>query len=58
MIDLHEVQTKLVFLITQQKPGSTVKFKLMDAADAVSKAIEAMDREARAPTPPLNGEAA
>jgi len=45
MIDLHALQTQLVARIMERPAGSASKFALMDAADAVSRAIEAEARE-------------
>lgn len=47
MTDLHALQTQLVARITERPTGSASKFALMDAADAVSRAIEAEAREVR-----------
>ena len=47
MIPLHTIQTHLVARITAAPIGSALRFALMDAADAVSRAIEA---EAKAQT--------
>lgn len=41
------IQTEIVARITAARIGSTLRFRLMDAADAVSRAIEA---EAKAQT--------
>lgn len=46
MTDLHALQTQLVARILERPTGSASKFALMDAADAVSRAIEAEAREA------------
>lgn len=46
MTDLHAIQSQIVARITAAPTGSALKFALMDAADAMSRAIEA---EARAP---------
>lgn len=56
MIDLHEIQRHLVYRIGQRPVGSASRFALMDAADAVSKAIEAEAREAA--QTPSQGQAA
>lgn len=48
MIDLHAIQTEIVARITERPVGSASRFALMNAADAVSKAIEAEEREAGA----------
>ena len=45
MTDLHAIQTQLVARITAAPIGSALRFALMDAASALSRAIEA---EARA----------
>lgn len=47
MTDLHALQTQLVSRILERATGSASKFALMDAADAVSRAIEAEAREGR-----------
>lgn len=44
---LLSIQTEIVARITAARIGSTLRFALMNAADAVSKAIEA---EAKAQT--------
>lgn len=41
MIDLHEIQRQLVERIGKAPVGSALRFRLMDAADAISAAIEA-----------------
>lgn len=41
MIDLHEFQRQLVERISKAPVGSALRFRLMDAADAISAAIEA-----------------
>ncbi len=46
---LHAIQTEIVARITAARIGSTIRFALMNAADAVSKAIEAEAREAANP---------
>lgn len=40
MTDLHDIQRQLVAGITAAPVGSALKFALMDAADAVGRAIE------------------
>lgn len=44
MTDLHDIQRQIVARITSAPTGSALKFALMDAADAVSRAIEAEKR--------------
>ena len=46
---LLAIQTELVARITAARTGSTLRFALMDAASALSRAIEA---EAKAQTTP------
>ena len=46
---LLAIQTEIVARITAARIGSTLRFALMNAADAVSKAIEAEAREASNP---------
>lgn len=41
MIELNEIQRQIVERIAAAPAGSWLRFKLMDAADAMSKAIEA-----------------
>lgn len=41
MTDLHDIQRHLVERIGTAPVGSALRFRLMDAADAVSKAMEA-----------------
>lgn len=41
MTDLHDIQRQIVSRITAAPTGSALRFALMDAADAVSRAIEA-----------------
>jgi hypothetical protein len=41
MTDLHDIQRQLVERIGTAPVGSALRFRLMDAADAVSRAIEA-----------------
>ncbi len=41
MTDLHEIQRELVGRIDKAAVGSALRFRLMDAADAISAAIEA-----------------
>jgi hypothetical protein len=49
---LLAIQTEIVARITAAPIGSALRFALMNAADAVSRAIEAEAREAAAnPTP-------
>lgn len=45
MTDLHDIQRQIVARITSAPTGSALKFALMDAADAVSRAIEAESRQ-------------
>lgn len=45
MNDLHEIQRHVVARIGQRPVGSASRFALMDAADAISKAIAAEARE-------------
>lgn len=47
---LHEIQSHLVARIGSRPVGSWSRFKLMDAADAVSAAIEAEAKEVGAQT--------
>lgn len=47
MTPLHEIQTQIVAHINAAKIGSSLRFRLMDAADAVSKAIEAEGLQTR-----------
>lgn len=46
MTPLHEIQRQIVAEIQSRPVGSWVRFKLMDAADQISLAIEAEAREA------------
>lgn len=46
MTDLYEVQRQLVARIGERPIGSASRFALMSAADAVSRAIDAEEREA------------
>ena len=46
MTTLHDIQRNLVERIGTARVGSTLRFRLMDAADAVSKAMEAEMRSA------------
>lgn len=48
MTDLHDIQRHLVERIGIAPVGSALRFRLMDAADAVSKAMEAEMRGASA----------
>ena len=48
MSDIHAIQSQLVERIGQRPIGSASRFRLMDAADAVSRAIEAEAKEAGA----------
>lgn len=50
MTDLHEVQRHVVARIDQRPVGSASRFALMDAADAISRAITAEARELGAQT--------
>lgn len=45
MNDLHDIQREIVVLIDTRPVGSTSRFRLMDAADAVSKAMAAVEKE-------------
>lgn len=47
---LLEIQSALVARIETRKVGSWSRFKLMDAADAISRAIEAEQREDQSST--------
>lgn len=38
---LHAIQSEIVARITSAPVGSSLRFRLMEAADAVSRAIEA-----------------
>ena len=49
---LLSIQTEIVGRITAARIGSALRFALMDAADAVSRAIEAEAREAAAKPAP------
>lgn len=46
MTDLHEILRQLVERIEAAPTGSALKFALMNAADDLSRAIEAEAREA------------
>lgn len=50
MTDLHEIQRHVVAQIDQRPVGSASRFALMDAADAISRAITAEAREVGAQT--------
>lgn len=50
MTDLHEVQRHVVARIDQRPVGSASRCALMDAADAISRAIAAEAREVGAQT--------
>lgn len=50
MIDLHEIQRHVVARIDQRPLGSASRFALMDAADAISRAIAAEARDVGAQT--------
>lgn len=50
MTDLHDIQRHLVERMGTAPVGSTLRFRLMDAADAVSKAMEAEAKQAGAET--------
>lgn len=54
MTDLHEVQRQVVARIDQRPVGSASRFALMDAADAISRAIAAETREVGAQTAHLD----
>lgn len=55
MTDLHDIQRHLVERIGTAPVGSALRFRLMDAADAVSKAMEAEAKQVGAKTP-ISGE--
>lgn len=46
MTDLHQIQSQIVERIEAASVGSGLKFALMDAADAMTRAIKAEAREA------------
>lgn len=48
MTDLHEIQRQIVARIAERPVGSASRFRLMDAADNISQAIAAEEREAAA----------
>lgn len=50
MTDLHEIQRHVVARIDHRPVGSASRFALMDAADAISRAIAAEAREVGAQT--------
>lgn len=50
MTDLHQIQQKIVARISERPVGSASRFRLMDAADAISRAIVAEEREAETAT--------
>ncbi|MGX1693152.1 hypothetical protein [Brevundimonas naejangsanensis] len=50
MTDLHEIQRHVVARIDQRPVGSASRFALLDAADAISRAIAAEVREVGAQT--------
>lgn len=52
---LHDIQRHLVERIGSARVGSTLRFRLMDAADAVSKAMEAEAKQVGAETPVSGG---
>lgn len=54
MTDLHEIQRHVVARIDQRPVGSAFRFALMDAADAISRAIAAEAREGGAQTAHLD----
>lgn len=58
MTTLHDIQRHLVERIGCAPVGSTLRFRLMDAADAVSKAMEAEEAQAAAGRPPLTSDTA
>jgi len=59
MTDLHEIQRQIVERIGAAPVGSWLRFKLMDAADGMSRAIEAEEHAAAmADRPPLDAESA
>lgn len=48
MTDLYDIQRQIVARIGERAVGSASRFALMDAADAVSRALTAEAREAPA----------
>lgn len=48
MTDLHAIQDQLVARIRERPIGTASRFALMDAAEALSRAIAAEEREAEA----------
>jgi len=48
---LLAIQTEIVAHLRAARIGSTLRFHLMDAADAVSRAIEAEARQSANPAP-------
>lgn len=50
MNDLHDIQRQIVAMIDVRPIGSSSRFRLMDAADAVSKAMAAIALESGAQT--------
>lgn len=50
MTELHEIQRHVVARIDQRPVGSASRFALMNAADAISRAIAAEAREVGAQT--------
>lgn len=55
---LHGIQRQIVARISERPVGSASRFSLMDAADAVSKAIEAEVREGSPIAVPLTADEA
>lgn len=51
MTDLHDIQRQIVARISERPVGSASRFALMDAADGVSRAIAAEEREAAKSSP-------
>lgn len=54
MTDLRYIEQQLAARVLERRLGTASRFRLMEAADAVRRAIEAEDRE----TPPANDTAA
>ncbi|OWR16761.1 hypothetical protein [Brevundimonas diminuta] len=54
MTDLYEIQRYVVARIDQRPDGSASRFALMDAADAICRAIAAEAREVGAQTAHLD----
>lgn len=53
---LHDIQREIVALIDTRPVGSSSRFRLMDAADAVSKAMAALEKEGGAQTDGLGAD--